>query len=444
MLRYTMSLMALCLSACGSTLTVSGGSPLQDYDPPQQYGTGGYGPELTLPFRSGEYWMMTQGYNTGSHVDYGFSYGNDSYALDFSQSGCDAYGDDVTPILLGTVIRAEDKGDGYGNSVLIESADGYVTRYGHLSEITVNVGDYVTESDTIGKVGNTGYAVGTACAEHPGTHLHIALYHDSDRNVVEPQPLSGTVVNVGCWYNREGAESCSGDPGDYASQGDEASDGGSDDDGGTDDEDGVIENDSDGLNVAFLDISPEQGVNGATEFIWVATVVSDDGQPDVTLSIENPNDGVTYDFEMSTESTESPWVFTYQKTLRDASTYTYWVSADDGGRRDESSEQRVSVDDENGDVPEFKYDSLTMYTDREARWSSTWISDDEPSVVLKIVNPNDATIYSFDMDVDEENDDDWFAVYEKELRDATVYTYWFEATNRDGTQNSNVLDMETE
>lgn len=415
----------------------------QPYESPTQYGAGGYGPELTLPFRSGEYWLVTQGYNTGSHVDYGFSYGNDSLALDFSQSGCEAYGKDVTPILLGTVMRAEDKGDGYGNSVLIESADGYVARYGHFSEITVDVGDYVTESDTIGKVGNTGYATGTACSDHPGTHLHIALYHDSDRSVVEPQPLSGTVAHVGCWYNREGDEGCSGNPGDYNPVDDEggSSDDG-DDDAGTDDEDGVIEGDSDGLNVAFLDISPEEGVNGETEYIWVSTIVSDDDQPDATLSIVNPNDGVTYDFDMETESVESPWVFTYQKTLRDADTYEYWVTANEGSRQDSSSEQRVGVDEENGDIPEFMGYGRSE-SGRDMEWSTLVESDDEPDVILKIVNPGDATIYSFDMDV-KESGGDWYASYEKTMNNATVYTYWFEATNSGGTQNSEVLAVETE
>jgi hypothetical protein len=431
------------LSGCEQSVLYTQGEMGSPYQSPAEYGSGGYGPELTLPFRSGEYWMVTQGYNTGSHVDYGFSYGNDSLALDFSQSGCEAYGKDVTPILPGTVMRAEDKGDGYGNSVLIESADGYVARYGHFSEITASVGDRVDESDTIGKVGNTGYATGTACSDHPGTHLHLALYHDSDHNVVEPQPLSGTVVHVGCWYNREGEEDCSGNPGDYEPVSDDTHQNNEDegDNEGTDDEE-VIENDGDGLNVAYLEISPERGVNGETQYIWVSTIVSDDGRPDATLSIVNPNDGVTYDFDMDTESHESPWVFTTQKTLRDADTYEYWVTAEDGGRSDHSSEQHVRVDEGGGDLPGFLQYGETLYG-REAEWSTLVESDDEPSVVLKIVNPADATIYSFDMDV-EESGNDWHAHFNKELRDATVYTYWYEATNRDGTQNSDVQALETE
>lgn len=434
-------LFALTMVGCAPTEDSSDDWGLYPYHPPQGYGQGGYGPELTLPFRSGEYWLVTQGYNTGSHVDYGFSYGNDSLALDFSQSGCEAYGKDVTPILPGTVMRAEDKGDGYGNSVLIESADGYVARYGHFSEITVNVGDTVDESDTIGKVGNTGYATGTACGEHPGTHLHIALYHDSDRNVVEPQPLSGTVANVGCWYNREGNEDCSGNPGDYTPVDDGSGNGDGSSDGGTDDEDGVIDNDSDGLNVAFLDISPEQGTNDSTLYTWVATVVSDDGRPDATLSITNPNDGVTYDFSMSTDSEESPYVFTYQKSLNDPSTYTYWVTAEEGGRRDTSSDQRVGVDNGNGDVPEILSYGRSV-DGRDVEWTVQVASDDEPDMVLKVVNPGDATIYSFNMDV-RESGNDWYATYEKTLQDSTVYPYWFEATNGDGTQNSEVQSVDT-
>jgi len=448
MLLFRTGLLALSLAGCYSpTDSDNTGWPYSEYESPSQYGTGGtnYGPDLTLPFKSGEYWMFTQGFNTGSHRDYGFTYGNDSFAMDFSQAACDAYGKDVTPILSGTVdtVNTVDSAgdDGYGNNILIESADGYMARYAHLSAINVEVGQSVTEDTVLGQVGSTGNVSGTACADHPGTHLHLAFYHDE--SAVQPLPLSvQEQMTVGCWYNREGNEACSGDHSNYDPV-EDTGDGSSGGDDSSDDDNGVIENDSDGLNVAFLDISPEQGTNDSTQYTWVSTVVTDGGEPDVTLSIVNPNDGQTYDFSMSTESRQSPWVFSYQKTLNDPSTYTYWVTAEEGGRQDQSSQQQVGVDSENGEMPWFESFSLYANGDRDYTWTSTVNSDDEPEVNLMIVNPSDAVIYSFPMDVDD-NGNDWISSYEKTLRDATVYTYWFEATDGGSTQNSSVLSMETE
>ena len=57
--------------------------------------------QLTLPFPSGEYWQLTQGPGGVSHKDWGFSYGDDRFALDFSQAGCKPYGKAVTPIAPG-------------------------------------------------------------------------------------------------------------------------------------------------------------------------------------------------------------------------------------------------------------------------------------------------------------------------------------------------------
>ena len=49
---------------------------------------------------------------------------------------------------------------GYGNSVVIEHANGVSTRYAHLSAPLVKVGDQVTDGQRIGLVGHTGRATG--------------------------------------------------------------------------------------------------------------------------------------------------------------------------------------------------------------------------------------------------------------------------------------------
>ena len=432
------------------------------------YGMGGGQIELTLPFQSGEYWVLTQGYGSndddyrGSHRDYGYTYANDTYALDFTQSGCEAYGKEVTPMAAGTVMEVYEGDSGYGNNVLIDHGDGFVSRYGHMSEILVSEGDELNDNEAIGLVGDSGYVTGTACEDYPGAHLHVSFYYEEAAE--KPEPLSGNYeLDAWCWYNREGDKDCNGNPGDYEAEEDEESDTdeeesetGEEEDSENDeegedpyDDDGDNDIDSDGdLEVVFLDISPEEGTADETEFIWVATVVSPDEEPDVTLYIENPNDSETYDFTMSTESEESPYVFTYRKTLNDEnSTYTYWVEAEVDGDSDESGEEDVFVDNGHGDVPEFMSFAMSPSSgsagETEFEWTASGESEDVPDVYLKIVNPNDATIYSFDMSVDWERGD-FVGEYRKTLNDSTIYTYWFVVEDENTSNTGQVLSVEVE
>ena len=56
---------------------------------------------------------------------------------------------------------------GYGNCVQIAHANSYQTLYGHLSRISVRVGEEVTAGEKIGEVGSTGRST--------GTHLHYEV-----------------------------------------------------------------------------------------------------------------------------------------------------------------------------------------------------------------------------------------------------------------------------
>lgn len=56
---------------------------------------------------------------------------------------------------------------GYGNQVLVQHADGVQTRYGHLSAITVVVGQTVDAGQQVGAVGSTGVST--------GPHLHFEV-----------------------------------------------------------------------------------------------------------------------------------------------------------------------------------------------------------------------------------------------------------------------------
>ena len=57
--------------------------------------------------------------------------------------------------------------EGYGNVVLVDVADGYVTMYAHLSRIDVRRGQWVVAGERLGLAGCTG-----SCT---GTHLHFEL-----------------------------------------------------------------------------------------------------------------------------------------------------------------------------------------------------------------------------------------------------------------------------
>lgn len=72
-------------------------------------------------------------------------------------------GSDVKPTAPGVVTNAGWAG-GYGNMVEIDHGNGITTRYGHLSRISVRVGDQVTRDSKIGEVGSTGRST--------GPHLH--------------------------------------------------------------------------------------------------------------------------------------------------------------------------------------------------------------------------------------------------------------------------------
>lgn len=56
---------------------------------------------------------------------------------------------------------------GYGNCVIIKHQHNFETLYGHLSHISVKVGDAVTVGEVVGQVGSTGHST--------GTHLHYEV-----------------------------------------------------------------------------------------------------------------------------------------------------------------------------------------------------------------------------------------------------------------------------
>lgn len=71
----------------------------------------------------------------------------------------------------GVVTRAGWAG-GYGRMIEVDHGGGFATRYGHLSEIDVVVGQKLAAGDVIGKTGSSGRST--------GPHLHYEVRHDGE------------------------------------------------------------------------------------------------------------------------------------------------------------------------------------------------------------------------------------------------------------------------
>ena len=83
---------------------------------------------------------------------------------------------------IGTPVLAADAGKvivagwpdnvGYGNRVIIDHGNGFVTLYGHMSQVHVVVGQTVTRGNVIGLLGSTGRST--------GPHLHFEIRLNGD------------------------------------------------------------------------------------------------------------------------------------------------------------------------------------------------------------------------------------------------------------------------
>ena len=72
----------------------------------------------------------------------------------------------IQAVAEGVVIWSGKRGN-YGNLVEIDHGEGYVTRYAHMSELKVNVGQKVNKAQAIGVMGKTGRAT--------SEHLHFEV-----------------------------------------------------------------------------------------------------------------------------------------------------------------------------------------------------------------------------------------------------------------------------
>jgi murein DD-endopeptidase MepM/ murein hydrolase activator NlpD len=72
----------------------------------------------------------------------------------------------------GVITYAGNKGDGYGNKIIIDHKNGYQTIYGHMSKLYVTRGKVVEKGEKIGYMGDTG--------DSTGIHLHFEIIRSNN------------------------------------------------------------------------------------------------------------------------------------------------------------------------------------------------------------------------------------------------------------------------
>jgi murein DD-endopeptidase MepM/ murein hydrolase activator NlpD len=95
-------------------------------------------------------------------------------------------GEPVRATATGRVTIAGRKG-GYGNMVEISHGNGLATRYGHLSVITVKIGQIVRIGEVLGRIGSTGRST--------GPHLHYETRVNGE--AVDPQKFLRAGLRLG-------------------------------------------------------------------------------------------------------------------------------------------------------------------------------------------------------------------------------------------------------
>ena len=126
-------------------------------------------------------WPTDSGWTLSSGYSYRTSPINGSRelhtGLDISGTG---YGSNIYATNNGRVIIAESHYS-YGNYVVIDHNNGYMTLYAHMSRIGAKVGQVVARGDVIGYVGMTGSAT--------GPHVHYEVWKGAKYNHVNPDVL---------------------------------------------------------------------------------------------------------------------------------------------------------------------------------------------------------------------------------------------------------------
>jgi len=98
------------------------------------------------------------------------------YKVKMMHPGIDFSAPQGTPVYAtggGKVKQVKSSFTGYGKQVIIDHGYGYLTRYAHLQDFNVKVGQEVERGQCIGYVGNTGTST--------APHLHYEVFKDDER-----------------------------------------------------------------------------------------------------------------------------------------------------------------------------------------------------------------------------------------------------------------------
>lgn len=105
---------------------------------------------------------------------FGYRWGRLHAGEDFAVST----GTPLASMSTGTVAFAGEE-SGFGKLVEIRYWDGTVSYFGHMSVVSVNVGESVKPGEIVGRSGNTGHST--------GPHLHLEIHPDGG-DAVDPIP----------------------------------------------------------------------------------------------------------------------------------------------------------------------------------------------------------------------------------------------------------------
>ncbi len=156
----------------GSWLIVPGGQrETQDWGPPaisrdnpasaRYYGAGHCGTVYTGAVGTGAFVKPT---STGYVGAGGYTFNPPVHnGLDYSGSA----GDSIIAVDSGVVVYSGWSDYGYGNLIVIDHGNGWVSAYAHLNDVYVYCGQSVFQGATIGPMGSTGNST--------GPHLHFEL-----------------------------------------------------------------------------------------------------------------------------------------------------------------------------------------------------------------------------------------------------------------------------
>ncbi|MEK7570516.1 MAG: M23 family metallopeptidase [Patescibacteria group bacterium] len=116
-----------------------------------------------FPFCGSYYISAGYGPNGGSS----YHTGSDYNAVDWSLPGWQDYGHAIPAPANGTVIQVVRGWTGYGHFILVDAGNGYRYRIAHMLSIAVSVGQWVSQGQYLGQVGNTGTTT---------PHIHFVVY----------------------------------------------------------------------------------------------------------------------------------------------------------------------------------------------------------------------------------------------------------------------------